>query len=45
MICFLASDESGMMTGASLDMDQTIPGAGNLPRPEPVPMRYDWEDA
>ncbi len=45
VICFLASDESGMMTGASLDMDQTIPGAGNLPRPEPVPMRYDWEDA
>lgn len=44
VICFLASDESGMMTGASLDMDQTIPGAGNLSRPQPVPMHYPWED-
>ena len=45
VICFLASDESGMMTGASLDMDQTIPGTGSLPRPDPVPMHYDWEEA
>jgi len=44
VICFLASDESGMMTGASLDMDQTVPGTGDLPRPQPVPMEYPWED-
>ena len=42
-ICFLASDESGMMTGASIDFDQTIPGAGDLPRGKPVPEHYDWE--
>lgn len=43
-ICFLASPESGMMTGASLDFDQTIPGVGDLPRSAPVPEHYDWED-
>jgi NAD(P)-dependent dehydrogenase (short-subunit alcohol dehydrogenase family) len=43
-LCFLASDESGMMTGASLDLDQTIPTMGHRARPEPVPMHYDWED-
>jgi NAD(P)-dependent dehydrogenase (short-subunit alcohol dehydrogenase family) len=42
-ICFLASDESGMMTGASVDFDQTIPGAGDLPRSEPVPEHFSWE--
>lgn len=43
-ICFLASDESGMMTGASVDFDQSIPGAGDLPRPESVPLHFPWED-
>ncbi len=42
-ICFLASDESGMMTGASVDFDQTIPGVGDLPRAEPVPEHFPWE--
>ncbi len=42
-ICFLASDESGMMTGASVDFDQTIPGVGDLPRSEPVPEHFSWE--
>ena len=44
-ICFLASDESGMMSGASVDFDQTIPGVGDLPRSEPVPEHFPWEDA
>ncbi len=43
-ICFLASAESGMMTGASIDFDQTIPGTGDLPRGETVPERFAWED-
>ena len=43
-ICFLASDESGMMTGASVDFDQTIPGTGDLPRAEPIPERFSWEE-
>ena len=30
-ICFLLSDESGMMTGACLDFDQTVIGAGRRP--------------
>jgi NAD(P)-dependent dehydrogenase (short-subunit alcohol dehydrogenase family) len=32
-ICFLLSDESGMMTGACLDFDQTVIGAGKAPKP------------
>ena len=28
-----ASDESGMMTGASLDFDQSVVGAGDSPKP------------
>lgn len=43
-ICFLASDESGMMTGASVDFDQTIPGVGDLPRAQVVPEHFDWQD-
>jgi len=43
-ICFLASAESGMMTGASIDFDQTIPGTGDLPRGETVPEHFAWED-
>lgn len=30
-ICYLLSDESGMMTGATLDFDQSVPGAGEQP--------------
>ncbi len=38
-VAFLASDESGMMTGAIVDFDQSVAGAGNQPiiRPEEVP--------
>ena len=42
-ICFLATEESGMMTGASIDFDQTIPGTGDLPRAQPVPEHFDWQ--
>ena len=31
--CYLLSDESGMMTGASLDFDQSVVGAGDSPKP------------
>ena len=32
-ICFLLSDESGMMTGASIDFDQSVLGAGTVSKP------------
>lgn len=32
-IAFLASDESGMMSGALVDFDQSVQGAGDPPRP------------
>lgn len=35
-ICFLLSDESGMMTGACLDFDQSVVGAGSGPKPSPT---------
>lgn len=35
-IAFLASDESGMMTGAIVDFDQSVAGAGNQPIPAPI---------
>ncbi len=38
-IAFLASDESGMMTGALVDFDQSVPGGG--PQPVPPPME-EW---
>ncbi len=34
-IAFLASDASGLMTGAVVDYDQTVPGAGPPPQPPP----------
>lgn len=37
-VAFLASGESGMMTGSLVDFDQTVPGANNAP-PPPV---ADW---
>jgi NAD(P)-dependent dehydrogenase (short-subunit alcohol dehydrogenase family) len=33
VICFLLSDESGLMTGAVLDFDQSVIGAGEAPVP------------
>jgi NAD(P)-dependent dehydrogenase (short-subunit alcohol dehydrogenase family) len=35
-IAFLASDESGMMTGAVLDFDQSVLGAWPKPIPSPI---------
>ena len=34
-VAFCLSDESGMMTGNLIDVDQTVRGAGDLPLPEP----------
>jgi len=40
-IAFLASDESGMMTGAAVEFDQSVQGAG----PQPIPPPLDeWDD-
>lgn len=36
-ICFLASEESGMMTGTVIDFDQSILGAGETAKPQPGP--------
>lgn len=38
-IAFLASDESGMMTGALVDFDQSVIGGGQQPVPPPL---ADW---
>ena len=35
-IAFLASDESGLMTGAIVDFDQSVMGAGQQPIPAPI---------
>ena len=40
-IAYLASDESGMMTGANVDFDQSVIGAGPQPIPPPI---EDWDD-
>lgn len=37
-ICFLASPESGMMTGAIIDFDQSVHGAGDAPKPDLGPV-------
>ena len=34
-ICFLLSDESGLMTGACIDVDQSVIGGGSSPKPSP----------
>ncbi len=39
-IAWLASSESGMMTGALIDFDQTVIGAGQPPIPTPID---EWE--
>ena len=36
-IAFLASDASGLMTGAVIDYDQSVQGAGSPPQPPPPP--------
>jgi hypothetical protein len=35
-IAFLASDESGMMTGSLVDFDQSVIGGGPQPVPPPL---------
>ncbi len=37
-ICFLASDEAGMLTGAVFDYDQTVAGAGDPAVPSLTPI-------
>ncbi|MEM9134014.1 MAG: oxidoreductase [Actinomycetota bacterium] len=44
-ICFALSGESGMMSGASIDVDQTMPGQGPGAPFEPVPRIFPWEQA
>ena len=39
-IAYLASDESGMMTGATIDFDQSVPGGGP---PSMAPPMDQWE--
>ncbi|MCY3904450.1 MAG: SDR family oxidoreductase [Caldilineaceae bacterium] len=42
-IAFLASDESGMMTGSVIDFDQSVRGAGPVPQPPPLDDPH-WRD-
>ena len=42
-VAFLASDESGMMTGSVVDFDQSVAGAGPVPQPPPLDDPY-WRD-
>ena len=42
-IAFLASDESGMMTGSIIDFDQSVLGAGPAPKPPPLDDPY-WRE-
>ena len=34
-LCFLLSEESGLMSGATIDFDQSVLGAGFIPKPPP----------
>ena len=34
-IAYLASGESGLMTGAIIDFDQSVLGGGEMPKPPP----------
>ena len=44
-ICFMLSGESGMMSGASIDFDQTMPAQGPAAPFEPVPRSFPWENS
>ncbi|MDW3177278.1 MAG: SDR family oxidoreductase [Acidimicrobiia bacterium] len=44
-ICFMLSNESGMMSGASIDFDQTMPGQGPAAPFDPVPEHFPWENS
>lgn len=39
-IAYLASDESGMMTGTVVDFDQSVRGAGPVAKPPPLDDPY-----
>ena len=39
-VAFLASDESGMMTGTVVDFDQSVRGAGEFAKPPPLDDPY-----
>ena len=43
-ICFMLSNESGLMSGASIDFDQTMPAQGPAAPFEPVPQHFPWEN-
>ncbi len=43
-ICFMLSSESGMMSGASIDFDQTMPGQGPSAPHESIPRHFPWEN-
>ena len=43
-ICFMLSGESGLMSGASIDFDQTMPGQGPAAPFDPVPRSFPWEN-
>ena len=43
-ICFMLSGESGMMSGASIDFDQTMPGQGPSAPHESIPRHFPWEN-
>lgn len=42
-ICFMLSSESGMMSGASIDFDQTMPAQGPAAPFESIPRHFPWE--
>ena len=44
-ICFMLSSESGLMSGASIDFDQTMPGQGPAAPFEPIPRHFPWENS
>ena len=44
-ICFMLSGESGMMSGSSIDFDQTMPGQGPAAPFEPIPRHFPWENS
>ena len=39
VLCFLLSDESGLMSGAVIDLDQSVLGSGDPVRPSSEPFR------
>ena len=41
-LAFVLSDDAGMMTGATIDFDQTVLGAGDSPMPTEIPDGPSW---